>query len=49
MCDQAVLTLLRAMRRAGVMSNGALRREVTRTPQGGVVTPLDVQRVPAPD
>ena len=38
--DHAVLKLLRAMLRAGVMSNGAVRREVTGTPQGGVISPL---------
>jgi RNA-directed DNA polymerase len=39
-CDQAVLKLLRAMLRAGVMDDGVVRREVTGTPQGGVVSPL---------
>jgi RNA-directed DNA polymerase len=39
-CDQAVLTLLRAMLRAGVMSDCVVRREVTGTPQGGVISPL---------
>ena len=39
-CDQAVLKLLRAMLRAGVMSDGVVRREVTGTPQGGVISPL---------
>jgi group II intron reverse transcriptase/maturase len=39
-CDQAVLTLLRAMLRAGVMSDGQVRRPVTGTPQGGVCSPL---------
>lgn len=39
-CDQAVLKLLRAMLRAGVMSDGVVRREVTGTPQGGPVSPL---------
>jgi RNA-directed DNA polymerase len=38
--DQGVLKLLRAMLRAGVMQDGQLRREVTGTPQGGVVSPL---------
>lgn len=38
--DQAVLKLLRAMLRAGVMSDGVVRREVTGTPQGGVISPL---------
>lgn len=39
-CDQAVLKLLRAMLRAGVMEDGQVRRPVTGTPQGGVVSPL---------
>jgi RNA-directed DNA polymerase len=39
-CDQAILRLLRAMLRAGVMEHGLVRREVTGTPQGGVVSPL---------
>lgn len=39
-CDRHVLTLLRAMLRAGVMSDGAVRRSVTGTPQGGVASPL---------
>jgi RNA-directed DNA polymerase len=39
-CDQAVLKLLRAMLRAGVMSDGVARREVTGTPQGGPISPL---------
>jgi len=39
-CDQAVLKLLRALLRAGVMSDGVVRREVTGTPQGGVISPL---------
>ena len=34
--DQAVLKLLRAMLRAGVLSDGVVRREVTGTPQGGL-------------
>ena len=38
-CDQAVLKLLRAMLRVGVMQNGQVRRPVTGTPQGGVMTP----------
>jgi group II intron reverse transcriptase/maturase len=38
--DQAVLKLLRAMLRAGVMHDGTVRRTVTGTPQGGVVSPL---------
>jgi group II intron reverse transcriptase/maturase len=39
-CDQAVLKLLRAMLRAGVMQDGVVRREATGTPQGGVISPL---------
>lgn len=39
-CDQAVLKLLRAMLRAGVMQDGVVRGEVTGTPQGGVISPL---------
>jgi group II intron reverse transcriptase/maturase len=39
-CDQAMLRPLRAMLRAGVMEHGVVRREVTGTPQGGVVSPL---------
>lgn len=39
-CDQSVLKLLRAMLRAGVMEDGQVRRPVTGTPQGGVVSPF---------
>ncbi|MBO0883466.1 MAG: group II intron reverse transcriptase/maturase [Mycobacterium sp.] len=39
-CDQAMLKLMRAMLRAGVMSSGGTRREVTGTPQGGPISPL---------
>ena len=39
-CDQTVLKLLRVMLRAGVMEDGQVRREVTGTPQGGVISPL---------
>ena len=39
-CDRSVLKLLRAMLRAGVMEEGQVRRPVTGTPQGGVVSPL---------
>jgi RNA-directed DNA polymerase len=35
-CDQAVLKLLRAMLRAGVMEDGQVRRPVTGSPQGGL-------------
>jgi group II intron reverse transcriptase/maturase len=38
-CDQSVLKLLRLLLRAGVMEQGLVRREVTGTPQGGVMTP----------
>jgi len=39
-CDQPVLKLLRAMLRAGVMEDGQVRREVTGTAQGGVISPV---------
>lgn len=39
-CDQAVLKLLRAILRAGVLQDGQVRRAVTGTPQGGVISPL---------
>ena len=39
-CDQAVLKLLRVMLCAGVMEHGLVRREITGSPQGGVVSPL---------
>ena len=39
-CDQGVLKLLRATLRAGVMVDGSVRRAVTGTPQGGVISPL---------
>jgi group II intron reverse transcriptase/maturase len=39
-CDQAVLKLLRVLLRAGVMADGVVRRSVTGTPQGGVLSPL---------
>ena len=38
--DRHVLKLLRAMLRAGVMEDGPVRRGVTGTPQGGVISPL---------
>ena len=38
--DRQVLKLLRAMLRAGVMEDGTIRRTVSGTPQGGVVSPL---------
>ena len=37
--DRTILTLLRAMLRAGVLEDGQVRREVTGTPQGGPMTP----------
>jgi group II intron reverse transcriptase/maturase len=39
-CDQSVLKLLRVILRAGVLEDGQVRRPVTGTPQGGVVSPL---------
>ncbi len=39
-CDQGLLRLLRAMLRAGAMQDGRVRRPVTGTPQGGVISPL---------
>ena len=38
--DRKVLALLHAFLRAGVMEDGAVRRSVSGTPQGGVVSPL---------
>src|SRR5215217_3420355 len=38
--DRRLLKLLRAMLRAGVMEDGAVQREVTGTPQGGVISPV---------
>jgi group II intron reverse transcriptase/maturase len=39
-CDRAVLGLLRAMLRAGVLEDGVVHRRDSGTPQGGVVSPL---------
>ena len=39
-CDRRVLSLVRVFLRAGVMEDGAVRRSVSGTPQGGVVSPL---------
>ena len=39
-CDRKVLKLLRGMLASGVMEDGTVRRTVTGTPQGGVVSPL---------
>jgi group II intron reverse transcriptase/maturase len=38
--DRKLLKLLRALLRAGVMEQGAIRREAAGTPQGGVVSPV---------
>jgi len=38
--DRHVLKLLRAMLRAGVLQDGAVRRSDTGTPQGGVISPV---------
>jgi len=38
--DRHCLKLLRALLRAGVLEQGAVRHSVTGTPQGGVVSPL---------
>jgi RNA-directed DNA polymerase len=38
--DRRLLTLLRAFLRAGVMEHGTVRRPVTGTAQGGVISPL---------
>ena len=37
--DRHILKLVRAMLRSGVMENGAVTRDVTGTPQGGVISP----------
>jgi group II intron reverse transcriptase/maturase len=39
-CDQSVLTVLRAMLRAGVMRDGVVQYEEAGIPQGGVISPL---------
>jgi RNA-directed DNA polymerase len=39
-CDRKILKLLRAMLRAGVMTDGAVCRSDTGAPQGGVISPL---------
>jgi group II intron reverse transcriptase/maturase len=39
-CDRRLLKLLRALLPAGVIEQGTVRRSVTGTPQGGVVSPL---------
>ena len=38
-CDQAILSLVRMLLRAGVMEGGSLRRSTSGTPQGGPLTP----------
>ena len=37
--DRHLLKLLRAMLRAGAMQNGAISRNATGTPQGGMISP----------
>lgn len=39
-CDRRVLKLLRKWLRAGVMSEGEVKKATTGTPQGGVISPL---------
>jgi group II intron reverse transcriptase/maturase len=39
-CDRKVLALLHAFLRAGVLEDGTVRRPVSGTPQGGVISPL---------
>ncbi len=39
-CDQAILSLVRMLLRAGVMEGGSLRRSTSGTPQGGPLSPL---------
>src|SRR5258708_20874819 len=39
-CDQSVLKVLRVRVRGGVMEDGQIRRPVTGTPQGGVISPV---------
>jgi RNA-directed DNA polymerase len=39
-CDRKVLALIRAFLRAGVMEDGTVRRSVSGTPQGGVISPV---------
>jgi RNA-directed DNA polymerase len=38
-CDRRLLKLLGAFLRAGVLQDGTVRRPVSGTPQGGVLTP----------
>ena len=38
--DRRLLGLLRAFLRAGVLEQGSVRRPVTGSPQGGVISPL---------
>ena len=39
-CDQAILSLVRMLLRAGVMEGGSLRRSTSGTAQGGPLSPL---------
>ncbi|TDC89576.1 group II intron reverse transcriptase/maturase [Actinomadura sp. 7K507] len=39
-CDRSLLKLLRQILRAGVMEDGQVRRDVTGSPQGGVISPV---------
>jgi hypothetical protein len=39
-CDRRVLKLIRQWLRAGVMEEGEVRKTLTGTPQGGVISPL---------
>ena len=47
-CDQSVLKLLRGMLRAGVTSDGQVRRPVTGTPQGLTAVPAAREHLSAP-
>jgi RNA-directed DNA polymerase len=39
-CDRRLFKLLAAFLRAGVLQDGAVRRPVSGTPQGGVLSPV---------
>ena len=45
--DRQILKLLRAMLRAGVMEDGSVSAQRAGTPQGGVISTMPVQRLPA--